>query len=125
MSEMSKEKKSDVNVSSEAASDDSYDAHQVAEAIEEGDLNAPSVDVASDYEASKEYSVSKHPENQEVTPSLGSIPSDLDTAGSQNQSTGNPDDFRSMAKQVTPDLEEMNQDENSAQTVKQENKATR
>lgn len=99
-SDSEKAKKSDVDVTSEAASAESYDAHQVAEAIEEGEQSAPNVDLDADYEASKKLSGSQSGEKA-VTASMPGMPN-AEATNSVSASTGNPDDYREMAKQVTP-----------------------
>lgn len=68
----------------------------------------PQVDVEQDYEASKQYSVSEIDKSGEgaqaavaATAPQQEIPEPTDMASSPN-TTGNPDDYREMAKEVNP-----------------------
>lgn len=71
----------------------------------------PEVDVEQDYEASKQYSVSeidKTGEGEqaavEATSAQREIPEPTDMASSPN-TTGNPDEYREMAKDVNPRIQ--------------------
>jgi hypothetical protein len=85
-----------------------YDSQQVAEAIEKGEVKAPQVDVAADYEASKEFSVSEIDRTEE-----GAKAAEAATAPKfevtqpeethpEATSTGDPSDFIEMAKEINP-----------------------
>jgi aldehyde:ferredoxin oxidoreductase len=89
-----------------------YDSQQIAEAIEKGEVKEPEVDVAADYEASKEFSVSEIDRTEEgakaaeaaTAPKFKFIqPEETD---SETKSTGNPSEFIEMAKEVNPYLDE-------------------
>lgn len=67
-----------------------YDAQQLVEQIAADSEAAPKVDVDADYERSKQFDMATE---QAVS------------AESVATSTGNPEDFLAMAKQVTPDLD--------------------
>ena len=84
----------------------SFDAAVITESAEAGEQKLPTVDVSADYEASKEFSVSdidRTGAGAEVgrmalkfdIPAPTEIPLPAD-------SSGNPDAFRSMAKDVNP-----------------------
>jgi hypothetical protein len=96
-------KPSDVDVSSQAASSDSFDAHQVAEAVEEGEQELPSVDVASDYEASKQFNIGENSnlEGEKAIEVAASRP----LPDEATESAGDPEKFRKMAEQVQPKSE--------------------
>lgn len=87
-------------------SDVSYDAKQAADEITSGDRAPSKVDVSSDYEASKEYSVSEVDRTgagekaaQAATAPDLKVPEPEETT-SAAQPTGNPDDYLDMAKEV-------------------------
>ncbi len=81
------------------------DAKQQVEEAAKNQEKEPkvSVPVSSDYEASKKYSVSGVDKT-----GGGSEPTMQNTPGSEpkqeTKSTGDPDDYRSMAKDVNPNL---------------------
>lgn len=80
------------------------DAKQQVEEAEKDQDNEPkvSVNVSADYEASKKYSVS------EVDKAGGDPASTAQGPSTETQleakATGNPEDYRSMAKDVNPNL---------------------
>ncbi len=85
-----------------------YDAQQMTEAIAVGDEKAPKVDVSSDYEASKEFSVSEIDRTGAgaeaaaavTTPQFAlSAPEEVEFTAPP---TGEPSDFMDMAKSVSP-----------------------
>lgn len=60
-------------------SEESFDAKVMSEEIQEGERNAPDVNVENDYAASKQFS---------------------ESGEGETQASGTPDSFRDMAKQV-------------------------
>lgn len=87
-----------------------HDAQLASENIVAGEEQAPAIDVAADYEASKAFSVSAIDRTQE-----GAQAADAATAPkfevrepeekkSQAEPTSNPADYREMAKDVNPRL---------------------
>jgi hypothetical protein len=74
-----------------------YDAQQLVEEIAADDKVAPKVDVDADYERSKQFDVAKA--DQPLEAARAADPSPV------AESTGAPEDFLKMAKQVTPDLD--------------------
>jgi hypothetical protein len=92
-------------------SDQSYDAQQTAEEIQEGNLPPLNVNVSADYEASKEFSVSeldKTGEGQKAaeaaTAPQFSIP-EPETTEYKAEPTGDPSDYLAMAKEVGADTQ--------------------
>ncbi|XGV98228.1 MAG: hypothetical protein ACAF41_04695 [Leptolyngbya sp. BL-A-14] len=88
---------------------DNYDAEQTVEEIEAGDRNAPTANVEADYEASKQFSTSEIDRTEagkaaadEATSHQFAMP-EPDDATLVTESTGNPDDYKQMAEDVTPD----------------------
>ena len=88
--------------------DDIHEAHLAAERMASGEEKVQSVDVDADYEASKEYSVSNIDKSgagaeaaATATASKLEVPEGDDMKSSPN-TTGNPDDYREMAKDVNP-----------------------
>lgn len=86
----------------------SFDAAQITESAEAGEQKLPTVDVSADYEASKEFSVSDIDRTgagaeaaAAATAPKFPIPAPTETAKPADTS-GNPDDFRSMAKDLNP-----------------------
>ncbi|HTL88826.1 MAG TPA: hypothetical protein VL134_05445 [Leptolyngbya sp.] len=90
---------------------ESYDAQQTAEEIAAGDQPAPKVNVSADYEAAQEFSTSKVDETQSgknaaeaaTASQLKTHPAaetKLSSDTPSTNSTGNPEDYRGMAKQV-------------------------
>lgn len=84
-----------------------YDAQQMTEAIALGDEKAPKVDVSSDYEASKEFSVSEIDRTDagaEAAAAVTSTQFELSTPTEvefKAEPTGEPSDFLDMAKSVS------------------------
>jgi hypothetical protein len=84
-----------------------YDAQQSAEEIAEGDRPAPQVDVSSDYEASKEYSVSeidRTGEGQEAAEAATAPQFEVSQpkeTKSVAEPTGDPSDYLDMAKDIS------------------------
>ncbi|KAM3111791.1 hypothetical protein [Phormidesmis sp. 146-33] len=84
-----------------------YDAQQAAEEIAEGDRPAPQVDVSSDYEASKEYSVSevdRTGEGQEAAEAATAPKFEVSQPEATKftaEPTGDPNDYLDMAKDVS------------------------
>lgn len=85
-----------------------YDAQQIAEEISVGEVKAPKVDVAADYEASKEFSVSEidRTEEGEKAAVAATAPkfqlSEPEETHSEVQPTSDPADFMDMAAEVNP-----------------------
>jgi 2-keto-4-pentenoate hydratase len=93
-------------------SNQAYEAQQMVEAIAEGDEKAPSVNVEDDYEASKAYSTSEVDQTGEGAAAAAaatapkfkvSTPEETNTTA---QSTGDPQDYLEMAKEVNPRIAE-------------------
>lgn len=87
---------------------ESFDARQTLEDIAEGEQPAPRVNVAADYEASKEFSVSevdRTGEGEDMAEAANAhkfqTPQATDVASSPNASS-DPSDYRAMAKEMTP-----------------------
>lgn len=83
------------------------DAQLVAENIAAGQEKALTVDVEGDYEASKQYSVSDIDRSgegakaaAEATAPERKVPEAEETK-TEAKATGNPDDYKEMAKDVT------------------------
>lgn len=99
-----------LNTSLEA---EDFDAKQMVEEIGTGEVEAPTANVEADYEASKQFSTSAIDDNEEgakaaaaaTAPQLD-IPerdeslSHVDSTGLD--STGNPESYKQMAKDVSP-----------------------
>jgi hypothetical protein len=89
-----------------------HEAQLAAENMATGVEQAPNVDIEGDYEASKAYSVSDVDRSQaganaaeSATASKFEISQPEETT-SQAQPTGNPNEFRAMAKDVNSRTEE-------------------
>lgn len=80
MANAEQESSKQVTGTNDQSNNQSFDAKRLNEEIQEGDQQAPNVDVDSDYEKSKRYS---QPGGQD-----------------DSQAAGNPDDFRTMARDV-------------------------
>jgi len=95
-------------INTESNNTQTFDAAQITESVEAGEQKLPTVDVSADYEASKEFSVSDidrtsagaeaaaaatAPKFEIPAPQEIPMPADAQ---------GNPDDFRSMAKEINP-----------------------
>ncbi|MEG4504755.1 hypothetical protein QUA81_16740 [Microcoleus sp. F6_B4] len=95
-------------INTEQNNTESFDAQQITESAEAGEQKLPTVDVSADYEASKEFSVSDIDRTgagaqaaaAATAPKLD-IPAPKDIAKPAD-SSGKPDDFRSMAQEVKP-----------------------
>ncbi|MEG4365966.1 hypothetical protein QUB09_30240 [Microcoleus sp. C2C6] len=95
-------------INTEPKDTQSFDADQIAESAEAGEQKLPTVDVSADYEASKEFSVSDIDRTgagaeaaAAATAPKFPIPAPTETAKPADTS-GNPDDFRSMAQDLNP-----------------------
>jgi len=96
-------------VSAELPNSQTFDAQQITENAEAGEQKLPQVDVSADYEASKEFSVSEVDRTgagaqaaAAATAPKFDITTPQETTSSAKP-TGNPDDFRAMAKEVRPE----------------------
>lgn len=79
-----------------------FDAQQIKEAIAEEEVAAPKVNVESDYEKSKEFSVP--PQDRDASDISSSIGSSFKSEDkSDSAAEGSPDNFLSMAKEVGSD----------------------
>jgi hypothetical protein len=90
-----------------ASTSENYDAQQTVEEIHEGDRNAPTANVEADYEASKQFSTSSVDGTEAgaaaaeaATAPHFAVPKP-DEALSNLDSTGSPDTYRDMARDVT------------------------
>jgi hypothetical protein len=87
-----------------------YDAQMLAEEIAEGKQETPKVNVEADYEASKQYSqseIDQTPAGTQAAEKATAPKFDIPEASEQKQEpqpTGDPADFREMAKEVNPQL---------------------
>lgn len=86
---------------------ENYDAQQTVEEIGEGELEAPTANVESDYEVSKQFSTSPIDQTEagakaaaDATASQFALPKP-DASSSTLDSTGNPDDYRQMAQNAS------------------------
>ncbi|MBD2073693.1 hypothetical protein H6F86_07280 [Phormidium sp. FACHB-592] len=89
-----------------ASTSENYDAQQTVEEIQEGDRKAPTANVEADYEASKQFSTSPIDSTEAgaaaaeaATAPNFAIPKPDETASTLD-STGNPDAYKDMAKDV-------------------------
>lgn len=84
-----------------------FDAEQAKEAISAGDEKAPKVDVAADYEASKQFSVSDidRTEAGKQAAEAATAPehplSEPEAPKVEAATTGDPQEYREMAKDVS------------------------
>ncbi|HEY9615630.1 MAG TPA: hypothetical protein V6C64_02235 [Microcoleaceae cyanobacterium] len=81
----------------------SYDAEQIQEAVAEGEVESPRVDLDADYAAAQQFSQGTKSGASAVT-SMGNPQfeqSHAESAKAVADSTGNPDDYLKMAKEVT------------------------
>ncbi len=76
----------------------SFEAEQIAEDIAAGEQEAPNVNVAQDYEVSKNFSYADQPGNGAEAASEAKFEDSPDA-------TGNPKEFLEMARDVSPDSE--------------------
>lgn len=92
---------------------ESYDAQQAADEIAAGDRPAPKVNVSTDYEAAQEFSTSSIDSTsagadaaQAATASQFEAhtpeETDLSSGTLTTDSTGDPEDYLDMAKEVNP-----------------------
>ena len=95
-------------INTESNNTQTFDAAQITESVEAGEQKLPKVDVSADYEASKEFSVSEIDRTSAgaeaaaaATAPKFAIPAPKEIA-MPTDSSGNPDDFRSMAKEIKP-----------------------
>jgi hypothetical protein len=83
-----------------------YDAELLKEAIAEDEEKTPSTNVQKDYEQSKKFSTpSQEREPEEVSPSIGSS-FNSENKQSDSSAEGNPESFRAMAQEVSPQSDE-------------------
>jgi hypothetical protein len=85
-----------------------HDAQLAAENMLEGNEKKPTIDVAADYEASKEFSVSEIDRTGEgaqaaaaATAPQFEVPKPQETVF-KAEATGNPEDYMDMAKELSP-----------------------
>lgn len=86
----------------------SFDAEQLQEAVAEGEVNSPRVDLDADYAAAQQMSEGTK-SSTSTTTSMGNTQfeqSHHESAKAVADSTGNPDDYIEMAKDVTHAPEE-------------------
>ncbi len=90
-----------------AAEAPTQDAQLAAESIASGEEKAPAVDMEADYKAAQELSVSDvdrtgegKAEAEAATAPKYEIPEKEETKTTKAESTGNPDDYLAMAKDV-------------------------
>ena len=95
------------DVTSNVDTSENYDAQQTVEEIAAGDRKTPDADVEADYEASKQFSVSAIDHTDEgaaaaeaVTSPKLAVPS-ADVPTSTPDTTGNPDDYKQMAADLS------------------------
>ncbi|MEG4211784.1 hypothetical protein [Microcoleus sp. S13_B4] len=95
-------------INTEVNNTENFDAQQITESAEAGEQKLPTVDVSADYEASKEFSVSDIDRTgagaqaaAAATAPKFDIPAPKDIPLPADTS-GNPNDFRSMAQDITP-----------------------
>ena len=91
-----------------ASTSENYDAQQTVEEIQDGDRKAPTANVEADYEASKQFSTSPIDSTEAgaeaakaATAPDFAIPKPDETLSSLD-STGNPDAYKDMARDVVP-----------------------
>jgi hypothetical protein len=95
-------------VVSNADASQNFDSEQAKEAITAGEQKAPEVDVAADYEASKQFSVSEIDQTEEgakaaaeATAPQFELPQPTETR-TVAEPTSDPQDYLEMAKDVSP-----------------------
>lgn len=90
-----------------ASTSENYDAQQTVEEIQDGDRKAPTANVEADYEASKQFSNSPIDGTEagakaaEAATAPHFAMPEPDEAASTLDSTGNPDAYKDMAKDVS------------------------
>lgn len=78
-----------------------YDSEQLREGIAEGEEKSPKVNVEADYERSKQFDVADIDRTEAGAKAAANSPSS--TSGAE---TGNPAEYRQMAREVTPKEDE-------------------
>lgn len=97
------------DATTELTNSQTYDAQQLAEGVAAGDQKLPQVDVAADYEASKEFSVSDIDRSAagEKAAAVATAPQfkipEPQSTELKTESSGDPDKFRSMAQEIRPE----------------------
>ena len=92
---------------SELKDDQNFAAEQLQEAIQEDEVGAPNVSVQGDYDRSKEFSTPDRSSESETFDSISSGSAFNNPSGAAKGSeAGNPESFRDMAKDVSPDSKE-------------------
>ncbi len=80
-----------------------YDAEVMKEEIAKDNAKSPSVNIQKDYEESKKFSTPDHElSEEEVSSSLGGS-FNSNNKDAESSAEGNPENFLSMAKEVSPD----------------------
>ena len=99
------------------AESQNFDAKQLTEEIQAGEQKAPKVNVEADYEASKEYSVSDIDRSgegakaaNEATAPEHKMP-EAKTIETHAEPTGDPAEFKNMAREIRPDSAAGDRDE--------------
>lgn len=91
--------------------DQTHDAQLAAEEIASGDRPAPKVDVSADYKAAQEFSTSSLDDTKEGQKAAEAATApqfevhsaeETEIATSPLDSTGDPDDFKNLAREVSP-----------------------
>ncbi|MCG9889705.1 MAG: hypothetical protein MH252_01350 [Thermosynechococcaceae cyanobacterium MS004] len=83
-----------------------YDAEILKEEIENEQTESPAINVQKDYEASKKFSTpDPRRSDEEVSPSLGSS-FKTDNPDAQSSAEGNPENFLSMAQEISPESDQ-------------------
>jgi hypothetical protein len=99
----------------QAGAESNFDAQRMIEEIKEGDEKMPQVDVASDYELSKQFdvaSIDKTGQGEEAAKAATSPEQDMSKISSQSDtsksnegfSDADPAAFKDMAREVNPQL---------------------
>lgn len=78
----------------------SYDAEQLVEEIAAGEEKAPQVNVEADYERSKQFDVAEIDRSEEGSQAAAEVSSE------SGATTGDPNAFRNMAKEVNKPTDE-------------------
>jgi hypothetical protein len=99
---------SDSTTDLNTAQSQNFDAQQLAADIATGEQKAPKVNISEDYEASKEFSTSSVDQTgagvemaQAATAPQYEL-SEPEATSTTAEPTGNPDDYRDMAREVVP-----------------------
>lgn len=94
-------------VTNKVDTSESYDAQQAVEEIAEGERKAPDANVEADYEASKQFSISDIDRTDEGAAAAKAVTSPQlevsapDTSTLTADSTGNPDDYKTIASDLS------------------------